>query len=73
MIEIMTIKVHNPFSDSKETCLCGLEVTLSDKGRFIGAYLMTALTNENCDLTDFLNQERLDEIEDDCIVEYSKC
>ncbi len=73
MIEIMTIKVHDPFSDSGETCLCALEVTLTNKGEFKCGELMSAITMGDCDLFDVFNQERLDEIEDDCIIEYSKC
>ncbi len=73
MLKIMTIKVHSPFSDSKEDCLCALKVTLSDKGKFKGGELISAITMGNCELLSFLNQDKLDEIEDDCIVEYTKC
>lgn len=68
--EIMTVKVYNPFEDKFNFCECYMEMSHEDNGKFIGGNLYEVITEGGCDLMHFLNDDKLDDIEQECLESY---
>ena len=68
--EIANIKVYNPFTDEYVYCICSMEMSYEDNGKFEGGNLYSVITDGGLDLMDYLNDDKLDDIEQKFLEEY---
>ena len=61
--ELMNLKVLSPFNDEFYLCQVKVEISREDNGKFVGGNLISVVTDGGHDLCEWLNQEKLDDIE----------